>query len=65
MEYKNFMISNYNDFINKLTTICNHYNAEFKLEKNKNNAYNLYVEDLKTIAGEYMIQDIMHLVSYC
>lgn len=33
MEYKNFVISNYNDFINKLTIICNHYNAEFKLEK--------------------------------
>lgn len=66
VEYKNIIILNYDEFINKLTIICNNYNAQFNVDKicTEKNIYNLYVEDLKTIAGEYIMQDIMNLISY-
>jgi hypothetical protein len=62
VEYNNITISNYNDFVNELTIICNNYNVRYTIEKNNSNTFNLYIEDLKTIAGEYMMQDIMNLL---
>lgn len=63
VQHNDIKISDYDEFVNKLAEICNNYNAEYKIERNSNNTFNLYIEDLKTIAGEYMMQDIMNLLS--
>lgn len=62
MIFTNIKPYDYSKLITELEKICSNYNTTFTLELVGENTYNINVQDLHTIAYEYLQQDIFNLI---